>query len=460
MNFFRLLLPVLAVPALALAEPAESTVTWETMNSILARIQAPQFPDRDFPVTDFGARADGRYDSSEAIRQAIEACHQAGGGRVVLAGGVFLTGAVHLLSNVNLHIAEGATLQFIPDPERYLPLVRTRFEGTEVMNFSPLIYALDQENVAVTGGGTLDGSASDETWWKWARRVDGKPGTSPAAPSTGKLLKMADDGVPPEQRIFGPGEFLRPNFVQFYRCRNVLVEGVRIINSPMWVIHPVFSTNVTVRGVAVTSHGPNNDGCNPDSSRDVLIENCIFDTGDDCVAIKSGKNDDGRRLATPSENIVVRNCVMKDGHGGVVMGSECSGDIRNVFVEHCRMDSPNLDRALRFKSNGKRGGVIENIFMRHVQVGRVAHSVVTVDFLYDGGNNGPHLPVVRNVHVENVTSDSSPRALWMRGFPGVTIDGFHFSNCEFRGVEGPDVIDHVSNLSFSNVTVAPVGRVR
>ena len=144
-------------------------------------------------------------------------------------------------------------------------------------------------------------------------------------------------------------------------------------------------TNVTVRGVTVVSHGPNNDGCNPESCKDVLIEDCVFDTGDDCVAIKSGRNDDGRRVATPSENIVVRNCVMKDGHGGVVMGSEISGGVRNVFVEDCNMDSPNLDRALRFKSNARRGGVIENVFMRNVEVGRVAEAVLTIDFLYETG---------------------------------------------------------------------------
>src|SRR4029453_203804 len=196
---------------------------------------------------------------------------------------------------------------------------------------------------------------------------------------------MSDSGVPVKDRVFGEGHYLRNSFIQPYRSKNILIEGIRIINSPMWEIHPVLSNNVTVRNVTVVSHGPNNDGCDPESSRDVLIENCTFDTGDDCIAIKSGRDGDGRRLHVPSENIIVRNCTMKDGHGGVVIGSEISGDCRNVFVEHCQMDSPNLDRALRFKSNARRGGVIENVHMRHVEIGRVGEAVLTITLMYEEG---------------------------------------------------------------------------
>jgi polygalacturonase len=324
---------------------------WSAVPEILARIKPPAFPDRDFPITSFGAVGDGRTDSTDAIRKAIEAGSAAGGGRVVVPQGVLLTRAIHLKSNINLHLNAGAVLKFTSDPSRYLPVVYTRFEGTECLNYSPLIYAFEQQNIAITGQGILDGSASVENWWGWTRRGATTP---PAAASIRKLLDFNDRGVPVEQRVFGEGEHLRPSFIQPYRCRNVLIEGVTINNSPMWEIHQVLCTNVTVRGVTIVSHGPNNDGCDPESCRDVLIENCVFDTGDDCIAIKSGRNDDGRRVAMPSENIIVRNCTMKDGHGGVVMGSEVSGGIRNVFVENCRMDSPNLERALRFKSRGRR----------------------------------------------------------------------------------------------------------
>jgi unsaturated rhamnogalacturonyl hydrolase len=253
---------------------------------------------------------------------------------------------------------------------------------------------------------------------------------------------------------------LRNSFIQPYRSKNILIEGVRIINSPMWEIHPVLSANVTVRGVTIDTHGPNNDGCDPESSRDVLIEDCVFDTGDDCIAIKSGRDADGRRVNVPSENIIVRNCTMKDGHGGVVIGSEISGGCRNVFVENCRMDSPNLDRALRFKSNARRGGVIENVYMRDVTIGRVSVAVLTIDFLYDTGAKGSYRPVLRNVSLERVHSASSPRVMWVVGFPGVTIENVRFKDCIFRGVETAEVMNHAGSVSFTNVTIEPAQKGR
>jgi unsaturated rhamnogalacturonyl hydrolase len=453
---FRALL-VVAVACAAQAASPKTVTGWDTVPAILARIAAPVFPARDFAITDHGATA-GSADNTAAIARAIAAAHAAGGGRVVVPAGVFQTGAVHLRSNVNLHLAAGATLQFIPDPARY-PLVFTRWEGVECMNYSPLIYAFEQQNIAITGPGTLDGGADWDTWWAWN---DKKKGPAKQKPARDRLIQMGEAGVPVAQRVFGDGGYLRPNFIQPYRCRNILIEDVTILRSPMWEIHPVLSSNVTVRGVKINSHGPNNDGCDPESCRDVLIENCVFDTGDDCIAIKSGRNNDGRRVATPSENLIIRGCTMKDGHGGVVIGSEISGDCRNVFVEHCRMDSPNLDRALRFKSNAQRGGMLENVFMRHVEIGRVAESVLTIDLVYEEGAKGPHRPVVRNVVLENVTSRSSPRVMWIAGFPAATIDGVRFADCTFRGVESAEVLSHAGAISFHNVTIesARQGRSR
>ena len=233
-----------------------------------------------------------------------------------------------------------------------------------------------------------------------------------------------------------------PNFIQFYRCKNVLIEGVTIINSPMWEIHPVLSTNVIVRGVAIHSLGTNNDGCDPESCRDVLIEDCVFETGDDCIAIKSGRNNDGRRVGVPTENVIVRRCVMKDGHGGVTIGSEISGDCRNVFVDDCTMDSPNLERAFRFKSNAVRGGVIENIAIRNVQIGRVARAALSVEFDYEEGANGPFKPVLRDVLISNVTSESSGRVMSVTAFPGAIIEGIRLRYCVFGGVEAADVLTY------------------
>jgi unsaturated rhamnogalacturonyl hydrolase len=431
---------------------AEPQVGWDSVPAILARIKAPEFPARDFKITEFGAKADGQTDCTEAIRKAIAACHSAGGGRVVVAGGMFLTAAVHLKSGVNLHVAAGATLKFIPEFKKYLPVVLTRIEGTECMNYSPLIYAYEQQNIAVTGQGTLDGSATWENWWHFVRR-DGWVTNLP--PSGRLLLEHGARGTPVAERIFGDGHRLRPNFIQPFRCQNILIEGITITNAPMWVINPVLSTNVTVRGVKVTSHGPNNDGCNPDSSRDVLIENCLFDTGDDCIAIKSGKDADGCRINVPSENIIIRNCTMKDGHGGVVLGSETSGGVRNVFAEDCVMDSPNLDRALRLKTNAERGGPIENIFFRNVKVGRVAHSVLTIDLIYGRVNSGPFPPTVRNIEMRNVTAASSPRALWVVGTTNSIIENVRVIDSFFKGVEGPDVLTHSGSIQLENVTVEP-----
>jgi len=456
-NRFRVV--VVLVVTLGGCAPVSHVTGWKSLPEILSRIKAPEFPTRDFVITDYGAVAGGSNDCTATIAKAIDACHAAGGGRVVVPDGVFLTGAIHLKSNVNLHLADGATLKFSADPAQYLPVVFTRWEGVEGMNYSALIYAFEQKNIAITGKGVLDGSASSENWWAWTRRdPNGEP--APARRSRDMLNDMGERGVPVEQRVFGQGHFLRPNFVQPYRCRNVLIEGVTIRNSPMWELNPVLCSNVTVRGVTISSHGPNNDGCDPESCRDVLIEDCIFDTGDDCIAIKSGRNNDGRRVAVPSENIIVRNCTMKDGHGGVVLGSEISGGCSNVFVENCKMDSPNLGRALRFKDNARRGGIIENVFMRNVEVGRVSEAILTIDLLYEDGSNGVHQAVVRNVELENVRSQSSPRVMWIVGYPGAVIDGVRFRNCVFRGVETAEMLSHAGSVLFDKVTIEPAKKGR
>jgi polygalacturonase len=233
----------------------------------------------------------------------------------------------------------------------------------------------------------------------------------------------------------------------------VLVEGVAIINSPMWEVHPVLCSNVTVRGIRINSHGPNNDGCDPESCRDVLIERCVFDTGDDCIAIKSGRNADGRRLAAPTENVIVRDCRMKDGHGGVTIGSEISGDVRHVYVERCEMDSPNLDRALRFKNNAMRGGTLEHVYARHLTVGEVANAVLDVDFLYEEGAKGPYTPVVRDVELRDVTSRKSRYGLYLRAYPKSTIADVRLIDCRFDGVASGNVVQQVTGLSLENVTI-------
>jgi polygalacturonase len=429
---------------------AAEVVGWDSLDEIESQIVPPEFPNRDFPVTDFGAVGDGQKDCKPAMDKAIAVCHEAGGGRVLVPEGDWLVnGPIHLKSNVNLHLAAGATIRFSKNIDHYLPVVFTRFEGNEVMNYSPFIYAFEQENIAVTGEGTLDGQAGNDVWWVWK---------SSGSADANRLRQMGEDNVPPEERVFGDGHQLRPNFVQPYRCKNVLIEGITIVRSPMWVMNPVLCENVTVRGVTVNSHGPNNDGCNPESSRNVLIENCFFDTGDDCIAIKSGRNTDGRRIGVPSENIIIRGCRMRDGHGGVVLGSEMSGGIRNVFAENCEMDSPNLDRAIRLKSNSLRGGYLENLFVRNIRVGQVGDAVVRINLFYDR-DRGEHYPKVRNIHISNVTSEKSKYPFYLVGLENEKIHNVVIENCTFKNAEKPSVFENVHRITLINFRLLPAGQL-
>jgi polygalacturonase len=243
--------------------------------------------------------------------------------------------------------------------------------------------------------------------------------------------------------------------VQPYRCTNVLIEGVTITNAPMWLIHPVLSHNVVVRNVTVVSSGPNNDGCDPESSTDVLIEDSRFDTGDDCIAIKSGRNADGRRLAAPSERIVVRGCRMRAGHGGVTIGSEVSGSVRDVFVEKCVMSSPALARGIRFKTNAMRGGTIENVFVRDVEIGEVG-SAIDIDMLYEEGASGPFTPVVRNVRIDRMSVGKARYAFFIRGLEASPVRDVRVFDSVFRGVREGSRLEHVEELLLRNVALEPV----
>ena len=433
---------------------------WTQVPQILARIKPPQFPKRDFAVTRYGAIGNCKVDFTDAFRKAIAGCSKAGGGRVVVPDGEFRTGAIHLKSNVNLHVTKGATIKFDRDPQKYLPLVFSRWEGMELMNFSPFIYAFEQRNIAITGEGVIDGNADCENWWPWNGRA--RCGWKQGDPNQRKARALLQDyiaqALPVKQRVFGEGHYLRPQFIQPYRCQNVLIEGVTLKRSPMWQIHPVLCTNVTVRQVQIkredsTIEGPNTDGCNPESCTDVLIEDCHFVTGDDCIAIKSGRNDDGRRLAAPSQNIVIRRCHMEDGHGGITLGSEISGGVRNVFAMNCNLSSPRLDHGLRFKNNAMRGGVLENIFFRDITIGEVAHAAITVDFNYEEGAKGQHIPVVRNLQVQNLKSRKSKYALDLQGLSNAPIIDVRLENCTFDNTEHPSIVKNVQGLNLRNVVV-------
>jgi polygalacturonase len=433
---------------------------WLHATTLRNSIKTTSFPKVDFNVQAYGGLGDNQHDNTIAFRDVIAACHQAGGGRVVVPAGQYLTGPIHLKSNVNLHLQKDAVVRFIAEPERYLPAVLTRWEGVELMGYSPLIYAFEQENVAVSGEGIIDGGADDETWWPWKGankeahwRVD--PEELTQKPARNKLFADAEAGVPVAQRLYADGSYLRPALLQTYRCKRVLIQGVTIINSPFWLIHPVLCEDVTVSGVTCRSHGPNNDGCDPESCNRVLIENCIFDTGDDCIALKSGRNADGRRLNTPIENVLVSNCQMKDGHGGLVIGSEISGGARHIFMEDCVMSSPELERAIRIKTNSVRGGLIEDINVRNVNVGQVKDAIV-INFYYEEGDAGQFDPLVRDINISNLVVENANHALFIKGFERAPIIGLNLDNCQFKHVKKPHVVEHVKQLTLNNVFVADI----
>lgn len=416
------------------------TEAFAQAEAIVAAIKQPVFPDKTFLITDYGAvEGDSTALYHESINNAILACHNAGGGKVVVPQGTFYTGPITLLSNVNLHIEKGATLKFSTNPTDYFPAVLSRWEGIDCYNAHPLIYAYQADNIALTGKGTLDGQGSKTDWWymKGGRHtIEGMPDQITSG-GRARLFGAAENGIPVEERIMTPADALRPPFVGFMNCTSALIEGVYITNSPFWVIHPIFCQDLIVRGVRINSHGPNNDGCDPESCKNVLIENCVFDTGDDCIAIKSGRNNDGRKWNIPSENIVVRRCQMKDGHGGVVVGSEISGGYRNLYVEDCEMDSPNLDRVVRIKTNACRGGVIENIFVRNVRVNECNEAVMRINLLYEPNEdcNAAFPPVVRNVYLSNVTSQKSKYGIIIDGFEDkANVYNIHVADCEFNNV--------------------------
>ncbi len=415
---------------------------WEQVPLILKRIVPPQFAARDFDVTKFGAVADGRTSSARAFSAAITACADAGGGRVLVPAGKFLTGAIHLKSGVNLHLADGAEIIFSDQLEEYLPVVLVRVGGVELYNYSPLIYARDCANVAVTGRGRLNGNA--KKWWDW-KSSETKAG-----------FEMGAKGVPVEQRIFGKPEFcIRPSFLSFVSCTNVLLEDFTIGSGPNWTIHPVYCQNTTIRGVHVATDGPNNDGIDPDSCRDVLIENCTFDTGDDCVVLKSGYNEDGWRVGRPTENVIMRHCTSKHGHGGLVIGSEMSGGVRNVFMEDCEFEG--TDRALRIKSRADRGGVVENIYARNLKVKNMQREVAILNMDYGSDRNKPIAskpPVFRNMQFENITGDGAPTAILIQGMADSPIENIRFVNVTISSTKGV-VANYVKGLVFNNAQITP-----
>lgn len=448
------------------AKAIQDEKKWAEIYEIVDNIKEPVFPDKTFNIVDFGAKADGTTLNTKAIDNAIIACTEAGGGTVLVPAGTFLTGPVHLKNNVNLHVSEGATLKFSTNPKDYLPLVQTRWEGNDVFNYSPLIYANGQNNFAVTGKGTVDGQGASENWWSWKGAShygwkEGMPSQLDEGRGRPALDKWESEEAPLFERQAGEGFYLRPQFISFINCTSVKIEGIKITNSPFWVVHPILSKDVIFRGVHIESLGPNSDGFDPESCKNVLVEDCIFDTGDDCIAIKSGRNSDGRKPNIPTENMLIRNCKMLEGHGGVVIGSEISAGARNIFAENCEMSSPDLDRAIRLKTNAHRGGVTDGVYIRNIAVGQVKDAVIRINCMYDTKSEGigDYIPMVRNVYISGIKADMTGKThakfgLRLEGIEGEnSIENIFISDCIFNGVDKVSQISHVKNLQLEHVII-------
>ena len=460
-KIFKLLLIALLIPAWT------NAAGWDEAEykRIEQSIQLPDLPQtaKVYDISKYGAKlSNPAAQNQKAINKLIALVSKKGGGCVVIPKGTWKTGAIEMKSRVKLEVQKDATLQFVFDTKLY-PLVRTSWEGLACWNYSPCIYAYKATDIAITGEGTIDGGGNMETWWPMCghKSFNYKEGITKEAQCLGsraKLLKQAEDGVDFDQRKFGLGQGLRPQLINFVRSERILIQGVKLLNSPFWVIHPLLCKNITVKGVTIWNEGPNGDGCDPEACENVLIEDCIFHTGDDCIAIKSGRNNDGRLWNQPSRNIIIRNCEMQDGHGGVVIGSEISGGCENVYAENCRMDSPNLERILRIKTNNCRGGLIQNINMRKVTVGQCKEAVLKINLDYERKEicYRGFEPTVRNVSMEDVTCQKSNYGVLIIGRNEVeNVYDINVKNCTFNGVVKKPVqmTGKTRNVKFENLMI-------
>ncbi|WP_082196102.1 glycoside hydrolase family 28 protein [Catenovulum agarivorans] len=432
-----------AMPNLASADPQfDINTAWSKADEIVNNIKLPVIPKVRLNIVDFGAKRGQSFDSLPALKLAIKELARLGGGTIVIPKGIWqLDGPIHYVSNMEIHLEEGAHVKFGAGGENYLPLVKTRWEGTECYNYSPFIYALACHNIALTGKGKIDGQGFDNFLpWRKKQKKDQR-----------NLRDMGRDGVPVEDRIFGPGHYLRPQFVQFFNCKNVLVDGVTLVDSPFWCVHPVYCDQVIVRNITIDSDHINSDGVDPDSSSNVLIQNCVFSVDDDGVAIKAGRDQDGWRVGKKSYNIVVRDCEYVGAKGGgMAIGSEMSGGVSDVYVENYKI--PKCRHMLYFKANNDRGGKIERVYIRNCR-SDYAESVIifTNDYHSYRGGNAP--TTFQDILLEDVKCKDSEVGLHIFGNASAPVNNVVLRDIEIGNSVVPAQIKHVNNLHMSNIKI-------
>lgn len=429
-------------------------VTYETIEVEapfkMEAIQMPIFPQQEFNITAYGAIPSDTMVCTEAIAQAIAACNEAGGGRVIIPAGEWLTGPIHLKSNVNLHLSKGAVVRFTDNPQDYLPAVPTSWEGMECYNYSPLVYAYECENVAITGAGKL--YPKMKTWRKWFSRPKAH------MDALANLYHQMSKDVPVEKRQAAVGENnFRPHLIHLNRCKNVLLDGFEIENSPFWTIHLYLCDGGVARNLHVKAHGHNNDGIDLEMSRNFLVEDCVFDQGDDAVVIKSGRNHDAWRLNSPCENIVIRNCIIKQGHTLLGIGSELAGGIRNIYMKNC-IAPGTVHRLFFVKTNHRRGAFVENIYMDSIQTeGTLRVAEIDTDVLYQWRDLVPTykdtLTRINNICLTNIQVDSAKVIYDFRGDERLPIRNIVMKNIAVKCVaDTNNYVKNVNGLTIENVT--------
>lgn len=387
-----------------------------------------------------GANPSGEKLNTELINNTIDQLNANGGGTLFFPAGKYLTGAIKLKSNITIELEAGATLLFSDNFDDYLPFVEMRHEGIVMKSFTPLIYAVDAENITIKGEGKLDGQG--KKWWEELFRVladlkaNGKRDINKyqamwdQANNVDSLYAETNaDYISSMQR-----RFFRPPLIQPIRCKNVKIEGITIVNSPFWTVNPEFCDNVTIDKITIINPpSPNTDGINPESCRNVHISNCHISVGDDCITLKSGRDLQGRRLNVPNENITITNCTMLAGHGGVVIGSEMSGGVKKVVISNCIFDG--TDRGIRIKSTRGRGGVVEDIQVNNIVMRNIKQEAIIMDLLYSKMPAEPlsgRTPIFRNINISNLTCTDVTIPIKIRGLEESPITDISLTNVNIQ----------------------------
>ncbi|WP_231490939.1 glycoside hydrolase family 28 protein [Pedobacter sp. Leaf170] len=401
-----------------------------------------------YNVLKYGAKNDSSKIATVAIKKAIDAASAAGGGTVYFPAGKYLTGAIHLKSNITIFIDAGAELHFSDNFDDYLPMVKSRYEGVDVTSFSPLFYAYKAENISIIGRGLIDGHG--KKWWDF---VEGYKESQPRSKWQLTFDELNKDIVLPDDPKQMKRGFLRPPFIQTMFCKNVLIDGISIRNSPFWTINPEFCENVKIHAVTINNpHSPNTDGINPESCKNVHISDCHISVGDDCITIKSGKDAPGRKMAVPAENYVITNCTMLSGHGGVVIGSEMSGDVRKIAISNCVFDG--TDRGIRIKTARGRGGIVEEIRVSNIIMKNIRDQAIVLDMQYAKTSIeaiSERTPKFRNIHFSNITGQVN-QAAYLNGIEEMPIENITFSDINMDAKTGFK-IDNANKIEFHNVQI-------